>query len=322
MNKKKAKANRANARRSTGPRTAAGRAVSRLNATAHGLRALTPVIPGEDPAEWDRHLAGVVAALGPAGALEAELAARVALCLWRMRRVSAFETRAAADGLAQAGSSSPVAEELGRLETGVESGRQFQASLDSLDRLARRFSKVRAAAPLDGWEGWHLAAAIAAGAGGRVGDRPKATDPSFLTAMGVPAECHDDPGRWEGWTAGCVRAGARWLATTVGTTADELLARAIRSNRRIADDQRAHLAVAVARLADLRAQDAASRERARGRALLPPADVLDKVMRYEGHLTRQLLHAMNTLERLQRARLGTPGPPPIAVDVNLAAGDE
>ena len=46
-------ANRANARKSTGPRSAEGKAVSRLNAIKHGLDAASIVLPGEDPDEYD-----------------------------------------------------------------------------------------------------------------------------------------------------------------------------------------------------------------------------------------------------------------------------
>ena len=45
-------ANRANAQRSTGPRSVEGKSASRFNALKHGADALSPVIPGEDPAEY------------------------------------------------------------------------------------------------------------------------------------------------------------------------------------------------------------------------------------------------------------------------------
>jgi hypothetical protein len=45
-------ANRANALRSTGPRTQEGKSVSRFNALKHGVDAQSIVIPGEDPAEY------------------------------------------------------------------------------------------------------------------------------------------------------------------------------------------------------------------------------------------------------------------------------
>src|ERR1017187_5770558 len=46
-------ANRANAQKSTGPRSAEGKSASRFNALKHGIDAASLVIPGEDPAEYD-----------------------------------------------------------------------------------------------------------------------------------------------------------------------------------------------------------------------------------------------------------------------------
>jgi len=47
--------------------------------------------------------------------------------------------------------------------------------------------------------------------------------------------------------------------------------------------------------------------------VLPTPAVLDKLMRYETMLQRQLHRDMNQLERLQRRRLGEAVPPPLAV---------
>src|SRR5690242_15984317 len=46
-------ANRRNARRSTGPRSVEGKAVSRLNALKSGIDARSHLIPGEDPASLE-----------------------------------------------------------------------------------------------------------------------------------------------------------------------------------------------------------------------------------------------------------------------------
>jgi hypothetical protein len=46
-------ANRANAQRSTGPRSAEGKSASRFNALKHGIDAASVIIPGEDPAVYD-----------------------------------------------------------------------------------------------------------------------------------------------------------------------------------------------------------------------------------------------------------------------------
>ncbi len=48
---------------------------------------------------------------------------------------------------------------------------------------------------------------------------------------------------------------------------------------------------------------------------LPPADVTDKLQRYETHLDKQLYRAMDQLERLQRQRRGEKVPPPLTINV-------
>ncbi len=49
--------------------------------------------------------------------------------------------------------------------------------------------------------------------------------------------------------------------------------------------------------------------------MLPSAEVLEKIMRYEGALNRELYRAMNQLERLQRRRGGENVPPPLTMEV-------
>ncbi|MBI3966288.1 MAG: hypothetical protein HY329_11710 [Chloroflexi bacterium] len=76
-----------------GPKSRAGKDVVKFNSLAHGLRAVAPVVPGlEHEEDWEAHQAGVVTSYAPEGALESELAQRIALLLWRMRRVTRFET--------------------------------------------------------------------------------------------------------------------------------------------------------------------------------------------------------------------------------------
>ncbi|HEX5078984.1 MAG TPA: hypothetical protein VFV80_07500 [Geminicoccaceae bacterium] len=84
-------ANRANARRSTGPRTSAGKAAAARNARKHALFAMEVVAAGEDAREFmafEERLRGVLA---PEGELEDALCARVVGCLWRLRRVMRLE---------------------------------------------------------------------------------------------------------------------------------------------------------------------------------------------------------------------------------------
>ncbi len=48
---------------------------------------------------------------------------------------------------------------------------------------------------------------------------------------------------------------------------------------------------------------------------LPPAEVTDKLLRYEAHLDRQLYRAMDELERRQRLRKGEKVAPPLHINL-------
>jgi hypothetical protein len=86
-------ANRRNARRSTGPKSAAGKAASRGNALRHGLTAAAITIFDEEYAEFDRFGAGLRAALAPADDYETMLAERIAAYAWRLNRSARFEAQ-------------------------------------------------------------------------------------------------------------------------------------------------------------------------------------------------------------------------------------
>jgi len=88
----RAKANRQNAGKSTGPKTAAGKTMSRLNATSHGVLSSLQVLPHvERQRDWEAHREALFADLKPVGYLETALAERIALYLWRLRRVARHE---------------------------------------------------------------------------------------------------------------------------------------------------------------------------------------------------------------------------------------
>jgi hypothetical protein len=53
--------------------------------------------------------------------------------------------------------------------------------------------------------------------------------------------------------------------------------------------------------------------------MLPSAEVLDKILRYETALERQLFRAMNQLERLQRCRQGENIPAPLTMEISARA---
>src|SRR5690349_12205274 len=89
---KQIEANRLNARKSTGPRTAAGKQQSRQNALCHGLTAKTVVTALENAADYEAFEASIRFDYQPRLATESELISRLASVLWRLRRSTAIET--------------------------------------------------------------------------------------------------------------------------------------------------------------------------------------------------------------------------------------
>ena len=94
------KANRNNAKKSTGPRTEEGKTRVATNALKHGLLARDAVLPSGDPADFDSQLSALEADIQPANSLESELVRQIADAQWRMRRLTRLETGFLAASLA------------------------------------------------------------------------------------------------------------------------------------------------------------------------------------------------------------------------------
>ena len=89
---KQLRANRKNAKKSTGPNTPEGKARSSKNALKHGLLAKDAVLPGEDPADFDRQLTALEDWALPRNPLEHEICRQIVDAQWRMQRLSRIET--------------------------------------------------------------------------------------------------------------------------------------------------------------------------------------------------------------------------------------
>jgi hypothetical protein len=91
VSQRQLEANRANAKRSTGPRSASGKARSRLNAVTHGLTSRQLVVGAEKPEDFDALREALFADLVPSGALQCELVDEIARFQWRLRRIPVLE---------------------------------------------------------------------------------------------------------------------------------------------------------------------------------------------------------------------------------------
>ena len=85
-------ANRRNALSSTGPKTEAGKQVSRGNALRHGLTAETVIGALEDVQDYKAFEEAIAADYDAQSAVERELVLRLASLLWRLRRATTMET--------------------------------------------------------------------------------------------------------------------------------------------------------------------------------------------------------------------------------------
>jgi hypothetical protein len=87
-------ANRANAKKSTGPRTAAGRAKSSRNALRHGAFARTPVLDGESLSRFTELFAEIKHLVKPRNIIESNLVENIAVAQWQQMRLLAVEKAA------------------------------------------------------------------------------------------------------------------------------------------------------------------------------------------------------------------------------------
>lgn len=90
---KQLQANRLNSQKSTGPRTPAGQAVSRMNALKSGIDAQSNIITGEDPAALDSLTRQYYERLQPQGPEECALIDTVVYADWLLRRLRKTEAQ-------------------------------------------------------------------------------------------------------------------------------------------------------------------------------------------------------------------------------------
>ena len=122
---RKIAANRANAKKSTGPKTEAGKERSAQNAVKHRLTSRRFWLADEERADYLARQEALYDALRPQSEAEARLVDLAAMSLWRMFRVPAMEAE-----LIEAARTGPAGEDVGL-------GLAFQRQEQSLGRLTR-----------------------------------------------------------------------------------------------------------------------------------------------------------------------------------------
>jgi hypothetical protein len=293
MTAKQIEANRRNAQKSTGPRTDAGRAVSRLNALKHGILSTQVLVRGRHGKENAREFKALHARfheeLQPHGPVEEMLVDQIVTAHWRLRRALAAEAGAIALGVDDGkwnrtwGTNPQLRwmqwEVLGDPIYGMETSAMGNRLLETGLREVR-------------------------GAVERDGELTEAAVQDFKDTFGNKENV-------------LTRELDRLrLRTRVPENAENAAARREENKQQVLALLDRKLRLTTWRKEECDDHDRNQAEAQQAVAALPDADTLDKILRYETKLERQMHRAMAQLERLQRMRRGEAVPAPLTVEVS------
>lgn len=292
MSPKQLEANRQNALRSTGPRTATGKAWSRMNALKHGLLSRQIVVRSrqcpENTKEFRELHQRLSEQLEPVGAMEELLVEQIVTSYWRLKRAL----------VAESGEITLVKNRDHDEQAKPKDIKLLWMTLQmSNDPFTEMTGSVAGITMLLAWLKDLRSQAAASG------DVTEADVRKFLiTKEALPNR---------------LSLGLDRLRTELRETPEGLSEEALRNRNRERIAQRIDLE--VLRLENLKQdrldRDAAERNARQSAAMLPATPVLDRILRYETKLERQMQRAMFQLERLQRLRAGEAVPAPLCVEV-------
>jgi hypothetical protein len=306
----KVEANRKNGAKSKGPKTVEGKAVVRMNAMKHGLLAKEAIIrhgdAKEDEGEFEALLQDLCDELSPVGTVEEMQVERVAACYWRLRRAARFEVGVLREELDRAISDyKPIST---WKERKVDLFADYERLVEDEQRVIR--------------ENKHCIKLLKDGLA-----LDKEPDEKLeinlwgyydaLISLKYTTEEWNDPDLDIDKFSDQEMAIEEMRAFLVkkGWT-DKLL----REN--YIQQDLAGIKECEGRLEEL-ARRRGNAELKASRLVqtksLPDSLTMDRILRYETAIERQMYKALNQLERLQRQRAGDVVPPPLSVEVSTEA---
>ncbi len=303
----KVEANKKNGAKSTGPKTEEGKALVRMNALKHGLLSKELIIQHgdakEDESEYAVLLQDLCNELSPQGTVEEMLVERIAACYWRLRRSARFEVGVLREELDRAIS------EYKPISTWKEKKVDLFADYESLVEDEKRGIKenknciklLKDGLPLNEEADERKGIYVGGYYDTLISSKyvtDEWNDPDLDIDKFTDQEMTIEEMRAfllkKGWNDKILRA--NFIEQDLQGIAEcekrlEELAR-----------RRGNADLKVTRLIQSKS--------------LPDALTMDRFLRYETAIERQMYRALNQLERLQRHRAGDIVPPPISVEVN------
>ena len=284
---RKLEANRRNAQKSTGPKTENGKAVSKLNALKHGLLAQTVVVRGcqikESVNEFKKLCRAFYANLDPDGPLEEMLVGQIVTATWRLRRARTAES--------------------GEIALNVDEGHWKRSRINpTLQWTQWKIWGDPVSAMRDSALGNSLLARWLEEVRGRVEQEGE------LTEEAIKIPFNGDPNT--------LSAALEKMRQKISLPADADAAQREEIKKQLLKEIDCKLRPIQWCQESCEEHERAEERSRQAAAVLPSEATLDKILRYETALLRQLHQAMNQLERLQRRRRGEAVPPPLALDVS------
>jgi hypothetical protein len=286
-----------------------------MNALGHGLGCRAVVISGERKKHWEAHLAGIFESLAPFGTLEEELAEQVATITWRMRRVIRYETGVMSGRISSNGRSNKEFETIDQRHFSrtrqVILGEivEIREKIADFDKIQTDFNELHAAPDdrrYDGEKAYDLiiTAVYYSAPGNSIAF--EVTDHSFLAKVGVDLRWLKDPGKWDEWTAGILKNGLKIIGQRNGQKPlevfEHILYKSEKFKARYVDDLARLEAELSTRPASVAVEETEALDEEESHDPIMDLDMLNNVIRYGGHLRRELNDALETLNSMQANR--------------------
>ena len=278
-------ANRKNAQKSTGPQTEQGKTIAKLNAVKHGILSGAVLIAkgqGEERREaYQRLYHGLREYFQPEGAMEEVLVEQIAVTFWRKRRVLRFELGCLRKQLDSYQQTAEGPED----EENAFPSRKHKTACQRLAEAQKQVDhhQTEKEALEDNW------------------------DILSDDAMDDWVDSYFRLAEKKGFEAGEPARVRDWLKEQ-GLTEAQIRKELIQVHEEL-------IQVAQAEIKTQEPQAALELERTALLGSVPASGHdLDKIIRYEASLDRQLYKAVSQLERLQRRRRGEELPPPVVLD--------
>jgi hypothetical protein len=281
----------------TGPRTRRGKQRSRYNAVKHGIFSEVVLKERESTAQYQSLLNSLMEYFQPEGALEALLVEKIAMLLWRHRRLVQAECAEIAkvtefmeedekrQGQSVVGSAENFAEFGGGMVASGSNPHFLDRGLDLLAELRAGIEALGFDMEADGKKLCKLYGSP------RLGEFPKGLFRDY-TVLALRA------GAGPGGGEGKPRFNPDDMKQRVLARIDEEMERVLELKKRAEKTEARRMGYT------------------RKTSLVPSAGVLDRLLRYEASLDRAFDRTLSQLERLQRMRLGHAVPPPVKVELS------